>query len=71
LRGVDGDVSDVREAACFPLVPFNRIRGGAFTCDGRTVRLAPNIMASDPSPLHGMFPYSMMECIQQSRMRAV
>jgi aldose 1-epimerase len=41
------------EVACFPLVPFaNRLRGGAFACDGRTVRLAPN-MAGDPSPLHG------------------
>ena len=42
-----------RDVACFPLVPFaNRIRGGAFECDGRTVRLTPN-MAGDASPLHG------------------
>lgn len=53
LRGADGDYADVLEAGCFPLVPFaNRIRGGRFTCDGREVRLAPN-MKGDPSPLHG------------------
>jgi aldose 1-epimerase len=35
------------------LVPFsNRIRGGSFVCDGRTITLAPN-MAGDPLPLHG------------------
>jgi aldose 1-epimerase len=46
-------VSNVLEAACFPLVPFvNRIRGGRFTFGGREVRLQPN-MAGDPSPLHG------------------
>jgi aldose 1-epimerase len=53
LRAADADSSDVLEAACFPLVPFaNRIRNGAFTCDGREIRLSPN-MAGDPSPLHG------------------
>jgi len=53
LRGADAEIHDVLEAACFPLVPFaNRIRGGTFTCDGRTVRLSPN-MAGDASPLHG------------------
>lgn len=53
LRGVDGEIGDVLEAACFPLVPYvNRIRGGAFTCDGRTVSLSLN-SPGDPSPMHG------------------
>ena len=53
LRGVDGDIVDVLEAACFPLVPYvNRIRGGSFTCDGRTVSLSLN-SPGDPSPMHG------------------
>ena len=57
LRGCDedgdDDAADVLAAGCFPLVPFaNRIRGGRFECDGRSVMLAPN-MAGDPSPLHG------------------
>jgi aldose 1-epimerase len=53
MRGAEASITDVLEAACFPLVPFaNRIRGGAFSCDGRTVTLAPN-MPGDPSPLHG------------------
>lgn len=53
FRGSDAAYRDALDAGCFPLVPFaNRIRGGCFTCDGRAVRLAPN-MAGDPSPLHG------------------
>jgi aldose 1-epimerase len=53
LRGTDAAIDSVLEAGCFPLVPFaNRIRSGTFTCDGRTVVLAPN-MAGDPSSLHG------------------
>lgn len=53
LRGADGAVQNALETANFPLVPFvNRIRGGTFECDGRTVTLAPN-MAGDASPLHG------------------
>ena len=53
LRGTDARYDDALQAACFPLVPFvNRIRGGTFTCDGRTVRLTPNL-PGDPSPLHG------------------
>ena len=53
LRGVDGDIGDVLEASCFPLVPYvNRIRGGSFTCDGRTVSLSLN-SPGDPSPMHG------------------
>jgi aldose 1-epimerase len=47
------DDAHVLGGGCFPLVPFaNRIRGGTFVCDGRTVRLAPN-MKGDKSPLHG------------------
>lgn len=39
--------------ASFPLVPYaNRIRGGSFVCDDRTVTLTPNL-PGDPSPLHG------------------
>ncbi|WP_375399021.1 aldose 1-epimerase [uncultured Sphingomonas sp.] len=53
LRGTNAAIADVGEAACFPLVPFaNRIRGGAFLCDGREIVLSPN-MAGDSSPLHG------------------
>lgn len=53
LRGAGAAITDVLEAACFPLVPFaNRIRGGAFTCDGRAITLVPN-MAGESSPLHG------------------
>jgi aldose 1-epimerase len=53
LRGTDAASDDVLDTACFPLVPFsNRIRGGSFTCDGRTITLAPN-MPGDPLPLHG------------------
>jgi aldose 1-epimerase len=53
LRGAVDDITDVLDASCFPLVPFaNRIRGGQFECDGRRIRLAPD-MAGDPSPLHG------------------
>ena len=53
LRGADEGIAAVLDASCFPLVPYaNRIRGGSFTCDGRTVTLRPN-MAGDPSPLHG------------------
>lgn len=53
MRGTSDNAPDVLAVACFPLVPFcNRIRGGAFDCDGRTIRLTPN-MPPDPSPLHG------------------
>ena len=53
LRGTDADIGDVLEAGCFPLVPFaNRIRDGRFACDGREIRLAPN-MAGEANPLHG------------------
>lgn len=53
LRGCDGQPEHVLATGSFPLVPYvNRIRGGEFTFDGQTVRLAAN-MAGDPSPLHG------------------
>ena len=53
FRGADGACDDALAAGCFPLVPYaNRIRGGRFACNGRTVALAPN-MAGDASPLHG------------------
>jgi aldose 1-epimerase len=53
LRPAPAGFDDVLRAGCFPLVPFaNRIRGGAFVCDGRRVKLTAN-MAGDPNPLHG------------------
>ena len=53
LRPAPDGADDAGAMACFPLVPFsNRIRGGVFSCDGREVKLAPNL-AGDPSPLHG------------------
>jgi len=53
LRKCHTPLEKVLDADCFPLVPYvNRIRGGAFTFRGRTVRLQPN-MPGDPSPLHG------------------
>lgn len=53
LRGAEGVLTSVLDAASFPLVPFsNRVRGGRFAFRGREIVLAPN-MAGDPSPLHG------------------
>ena len=53
LRRTPEGSTSVLGTACFPLVPYvNRIRDGRFTCDGRTVSIAPN-MSGDPSPLHG------------------
>ncbi|MES2119727.1 MAG: aldose 1-epimerase [Pseudomonadota bacterium] len=53
MRQSPEPLTNVLEAASFPLVPYvNRIRGGEFTFRGRTVRIAPN-MAGDVSPLHG------------------
>jgi aldose 1-epimerase len=53
LRAAPPGNQKVLEAGLFPLVPFaNRLRGGAFECDGRTIRLSPN-MAGDKSPIHG------------------
>jgi aldose 1-epimerase len=53
MRPAPDGSRDVLQAASFPLVPFaNRIRGGTFECDGRTITLTPN-MPGDRSPLHG------------------
>src|SRR5215210_1119197 len=53
LRGRNGPLEKVLDAASFPLVPYvNRIRGGRFTFRGREVQIELN-MAGDPSPLHG------------------
>lgn len=53
FRGDNGAAHSALDTGCFPMVPYvNRIRGGTFDCDGKTVRLAPN-MAGDSSPLHG------------------
>ena len=53
LRPAPPGADDAGAMASFPLVPFsNRVRGGQFECDGRTVTLSPNL-PGDPSPLHG------------------
>ena len=53
LRPAPPAARDAGEMASFPLVPFsNRLRGGRFDCDGRTVTLSPNL-PGDKSPLHG------------------
>lgn len=53
MRKSNSPLNTALDACSFPLVPYvNRIRGGCFVFEGRTVRLAPN-MAGDPSPLHG------------------
>ncbi|TPJ30293.1 aldose 1-epimerase [Mesorhizobium sp. B2-7-2] len=53
LRPYKGEAEfDVADCACFPLVPIgNRVEGNAFSCGGRTFRLAPN--APDPLFIHG------------------
>ena len=53
FRKTKSDYTAPLEAALFPLVPFaNRIRGGSFVCDGRTIALPAN-MPGDKSPIHG------------------
>lgn len=54
FRGVErARIADPTELACFPLVPFsNRIEGGRFAFEGRTVELAPN-RADESMPIHG------------------
>ncbi len=53
FRKTKADYADALEAALFPLTPFaNRIRGGSFACDGRTITLPLN-MPGDKSPIHG------------------
>lgn len=65
FRGSDEDYSDVLNAGCFPLAPFcNRIREGRFLCDGREVRLSPN-MAGDASPLHGQGWRGIWDVVQE------
>jgi aldose 1-epimerase len=45
--------AEAREMGCFPLVPFsNRIAGGVFDFEGRSVTL-PRNMGDHPHPLHG------------------
>lgn len=65
LRGNDDDYADVLASGCFPLVPFaNRIRGGRFDCDGRTIVLEPN-SPGDPSPMHGQGWRASWEVVRQ------
>ncbi|RKP48703.1 aldose 1-epimerase [Pararobbsia silviterrae] len=46
-------LADPTELACYPLVPFsNRIGGGCFEFEGRTIRIAPN-RDGEPYPIHG------------------
>lgn len=53
LRPMPAETRDPLQAACFPLVPFaNRIAHGAFSFDGREVRLGPTL-PGDPHALHG------------------
>ena len=53
LRGVQGTLRSVLDAASFPLVPFcNRIRNGRFSFRDKEITLSVN-MPGDPSPLHG------------------
>ena len=53
FRKTKDDYVETLEAALFPLVPFaNRIRGGSFLCDGRTITLPAN-MPGEKSPIHG------------------
>jgi aldose 1-epimerase len=53
LRPMPEGSRDPLQAACFPLLPFaNRIAQGAFSFEGRQVRLGPTL-AGDPHALHG------------------
>ena len=53
FRKTKPDYADALDAALFPLIPFaNRVRGGSFDCDGRTITLPLN-MPGDKSPIHG------------------
>lgn len=54
LRPAPDGFQEVRQAACFPLVPFsNRIREGRFDFRGQHVALPPN-MPGQRHPLHGL-----------------
>ena len=71
FRGSDEEYDDVLAAGCFPLVPYaNRIRSGRFTCDGRTIVLAPNL-AGDASPLHGQGWQSAWRSVGEADARSV
>ena len=71
FRGRAGGSDDVLAMGCFPLVPFaNRIRGGAFSCDGRDVCLTPNL-AGDVSPLHGQGWRAPWATVEKSERAAV
>ena len=53
LRASPSPLQNIRQAACFPLIPFaNRIRGGSFRFRGREVHLAPRF-PGEPLPIHG------------------
>ena len=53
LRRMPDGSTDVLDAACFPLTPYaNRIAGGAFAFEGRTITL-PVQPAFAPHALHG------------------
>ena len=53
LRASPNPLQNIRQAACFPLIPFaNRIRGGSFRFRGREVRLTSRF-PGEPLPIHG------------------
>jgi aldose 1-epimerase len=53
LRPAPDPLQNIRQASCFPLIPFaNRIRGGCFHFRGREVHLAPRF-PGEPLPIHG------------------
>ena len=54
LRTMASDADHALQSACFPLVPYcNRIAGGRFDWNGRTITIAPNL-PPQPHPLHGL-----------------
>jgi len=53
LRAAPDPLENIRQASCFPLIPFaNRIRGGYFHFRGREVRLPPSF-PGESLPIHG------------------
>jgi aldose 1-epimerase len=53
LRPMPGTSRDVLQTACFPAVPYaNRVRDGAFSFQGRAIKLPPN-MKGQLLPMHG------------------
>jgi len=53
LRPSPEPLKNIRQAPCFPLIPFaNRIRGGCFHFRGREVRLTARF-PGEPLPIHG------------------